>query len=859
MVLQRDSPLSIWGWADAGEKVTVRFKGKKYTSTADAGGKWKVTIPPITAGGPFSMEIIGANKITLDDVLIGDVWLCAGQSNMVHNMELHKQRYGKDIASANYPQLRQFLVPGQSALTGPAEDLAGGEWKKAMPENVGQFSVVAYFFGKSLYDKYQVPIGLINASVGGTPIEAWTSEEGLKAFPEILTTVAQNKDTAWLSRINKEAATRRQAIASKRPQDQGIAGPIKWYDPAYQPKNWHTMNIPGFWEDQGLYELNGIVWYRRDINIPLSMTGMTAQLAMGRIVDADEVYINGQKVGNKTYQYPQRYYDLAPGVLRPGKNTFVVRVTNYNGKGGFVSDKPYYLAAAGDTLDLKGTWQYRVGAAFPPEPGNTAGINLMYQPTALFNGMVAPYTQFPIKGAIWYQGESNAGRPLQYEQLLPALIEDWRTQWSQPDLPFLYAQLPNFMDINYLPSESNWAQLRESQRKALQVANTAMAVTIDLGEWNDIHPDIKKPIGDRLALAAQKLAYGEKNVVYSGPAYTSATVSGGKVTLHFNHTGSGLVSGDGEPLRWFALAGENKVFQWAEAVIEGKDVVLSSQGISNPLYVRYAWADNPLGANLFNKEGLPASPFEARVGNIDKLWYGKKAGVVLSYDDALEVHLDNVIPALDSLGFKGSFYLSAAFPGSKNRLTDWTKAAANGHELGNHTLYHPCDGAGPGRSWVSEENDLSKYNTKQIVREVAMTNVFLTSLDGKTERTFAYTCGDTATGEGSFIEAISDQFISMRGTHGDINRQADMDLKNMNCYAVDETNVDKLQMWAEKAKAENALLVLLFHGVGGGHNLNVPLDQHNDFLKYLKDNESDFWVTTLIEASKHSMQQKGKP
>lgn len=244
--------------------------------------------------------------------------------------------------------------------------------------------------------------------------------------------------------------------------------------------------------------------------------------------------------------------------------------------------------------------------------------------------------------------------------------------------------------------------------------------------------------------------------------------------------------------------------------------------------------------------------------NSNKLWHGKKAAVVLTYDDALDVHLDNAIPALDSYGLKGSFYLSASFPGSKNRLSDWRRAATNGHELGNHTLYHPCDATKPGRSWVSPQNDLSKYSIAQIARETEMTNIFLESLDGKKQRTFAYTCGDTETAEGSFISAIKQQFVAMRGVKGDVNRLSNLDVTNLNCYVVDDGNADQLQSWAEKAKSENALLIVLFHGVGGGHNINVDLKKHNAFLKYLKDNERDYWVTTLLDAAQHCVEQKAK-
>jgi sialate O-acetylesterase len=298
-------------------------------------------------------------------------------------------------------------------------------------------------------------------------------------------------------------------------------------------------------------------------------------------------------------------------VLRAGRNLFVVRVTNFFGKGGFVPDKPYCVFAGSDTVDLKGYWHYKVGETFVPRPPSTSGvrrINAQNEPTALYNAMVAPFIRFPVKGILWYQGETNAGHPEEYADLLPALIRDWRQKFSDAVLPFIYAQLPNFMDVSYLPTESNWAMLRESQMKALKLPNTAMTVNIDLGEWNDIHPDDKKDVGDRMALAAEKIAYGE-DVVYSGPIYRDQEIRGNEIIISFTHIGGGLITDDGEPLSAFAIAGEDKKFVWAEARIEGDKVIVSSDEVSDPKYVRYAWADNPDNPNLYNKEGLPASPF----------------------------------------------------------------------------------------------------------------------------------------------------------------------------------------------------------------------------------------------------------
>ena len=609
MVLQRDTKLKIWGWAKAGEKIAINFKGKTYKTVTDASGTWQMELPPMPSGGPFTMNIAGSSKITLTDILIGDVWFCSGQSNMVHQLAIHDVTYANEIAEANYPQIRQFWVPTLTNLQAPQSDLPNGQWKSAVGEDVRPFSAVAYFFAKKLYDTYKIPIGIINASVGGTPIEAWMSEKGFADFPAVKAVIEKNKDTTYINSLTQRtSAVNRPAP----PVDLGMTGNKKWFDVSYVPKGWRPINIPGYWEDQGIKDLNGVVWYRKEIDIPASMTGKPARVFLGRIVDADEFYINGKQVGKTTYQYPQRRYNVPTDVLKAGKNVFVVRVTNNAGKGGFVPDKPYCIFAGADTVDLKGTWQYKVGVAYRPLAGGSFGgaINAQNQPTVLYNAMVAPEINYTIKGFCWYQGESNTGKPQEYATLLPALINDWRGRWNQGVLPFLYIQLPGFMDYNYQPTESGWAVLREAQFKALSVPNTAMAVAIDLGEWNDVHPDNKKDVGERLALAAMKVAYHE-NIVSSGPLYQSSTIEGNKIVVRFTNIGSGLVAKDGDELSEFAIAGADKKFVWAKAKIEGNNVIVWSDEVSTPQHVRYAWADNPVNPNLYNKEGLPASPFEA--------------------------------------------------------------------------------------------------------------------------------------------------------------------------------------------------------------------------------------------------------
>jgi sialate O-acetylesterase len=621
MVLQRDETLKIWGWAEKGEKVTVKFLKRNYSSITGNDGKWMVKLKPMKAGGPYTMEIKGKNRIILNNILIGDVWVCSGQSNMTHYLGRHAERLAKDIAEANLPEIRQFYVPTKGSIFGPIEDNTGLKWVEANPTTVLDFTVIGYFFVKKLYDKYHVPMGIINTCVGGTPIETWMSEEGFKEFPEIYREVKQNKDTAYVNNILRQLRHSRGAnggmFSQREETDKGLSGPVKWYDPTYQPLNWKRINIPGYWEDQGIRDLDGVVWYRRMIDVPVSMTGVEATVKLGRIVNADEFYINGQKVGSTSYDMPQRVYKVKSGILKPGKNLFVVRVTNTGGKGGFVTDKPYFLLAANDTVDLKGDWYYRVGNVIQPrKPGDNKApqirpINTQQGPTGLYNAMIAPYTNYAVKGFLWYQGESNTGNPQAYGKLLPAIIKDWRNHWQLGDLTFLISQLPNFMEVNYSPEESNWAEIREVQlHTAETVPNTGVGINIDLGEWNDIHPLNKKPVGERLALQAMKITYGEKDLLASGPIRKSARLEDGKIIISFDNVGSGLVSGNGEEISHFAIAGEDGIYEWAKAEIRNNEVVVWNDKVSKPVSVRYAWADNPDFANLYNKEGLPASPFQ---------------------------------------------------------------------------------------------------------------------------------------------------------------------------------------------------------------------------------------------------------
>jgi len=607
MVLQRGAAAKIWGWAASNEEVSVHFIDSTYRTKANQAGDWSVTLSGLKAGGPYILQIKASNVVTVNDVMIGDVWVCSGQSNMELLMKGVRPIYENEIANSNNVFIRQFYVPQTYNFSTPQKDLPYGSWKSANPRNVLDFSAVAYFFGKALYEKYKVPIGLINSSLGGSPAESWMSEGALKDFPAYYKEAQRFKDSTVIKQIETSDNTRIQAWYDLlNEEDKAYSDPRHvWYDTALSTSDWPTMKIPGYWSTSSLGHVNGVVWYRKKINIPLSFIDKEATLILGRIVDADSAFVNGVFVGTTSYQYPPRRYSIPAGLLHKGENTIAIRVINSSGDGGFVLDKTYAIVSGDSAVDLKGDWQYRLGAAMEPLASQTF---IRWKPLGLYNAMLAPLLNYRITGVVWYQGESNAAKPIDYRQLLPALVRDWRENWKQGNFPFLIVQLPNFMETKSEPSESDWALLREAQCKALSLPNTGMAVTIDIGEWNDIHPLDKKDVGDRLALAAQKVAYGDDHVVYSGPLYQSMKTDGNKIVLTFSNIGGGLIA-KGTGLKCFAIAGPDKKFVWADAKIEGDNVVVSSGKVLNPVAVRYAWSDNPDGANLYNKEGLPASPF----------------------------------------------------------------------------------------------------------------------------------------------------------------------------------------------------------------------------------------------------------
>ncbi len=608
MVLQRDANIKLWGWASPGEKISVYFAENLYSTTANTDGQWSVLLDPLRAGGPYSMQIKASNELLIEDIMVGDVWICSGQSNMELPMRRVSWVYPNEITGCNNKFIRQFLVPQSYDFNRKHENYSSGVWKPADSISVLDFSAVAYFFAKELYDKYKIPIGLINNALGGSPAEAWMSEEALKQFPLHYNEMQRFKDTAFVNRLIKSDNSRIRAWYDElnKKDIEGRTLKAIYSQSRLASYSWKSIKIPAYWNGTELEKINGSIWFYKSICLSGLLANKKAELILGAIVDADSVFVNGIFVGATSYKYPPRRYTIPPGVLKSGENTILVRVISSQGVGGFVPDKPYEINFGSERIDLKGQWNYRVASLMPPLESQTF---VRWKPGGLYNAMLHPLMNYKIKGVIWYQGESNAGRAMEYRKLFPAMIQNWRNDWNQGNFPFLFVQLANFMDPPSQPTESNWALLRESQLNTLSVAGTAMAVSIDIGEWNDIHPLNKKDVGVRLALAAHKVAYNQSFGEYSGPKYESMKIKGNRIVLSFTHISGGLVSKNNQPLQQFAIAGNDRKFVWAQATIKKGKIVVWSKEIKHPVAVRYAWADNPHGANLYNSDGLPASPF----------------------------------------------------------------------------------------------------------------------------------------------------------------------------------------------------------------------------------------------------------
>ena len=607
-VLQRERPLPVWGWAAAGSQVAVSLGTQNQTATAAADGLWRVTFTALKSGGP-ALELSamsGSITVKATDLLVGEVWVCSGQSNMEFGVAgaLNAQT---EIAGANFPTMRLLTVV-KNAAAEPAADI-NATWAICAPESVSNFSAVGFFFGRELSKILNVPIGLIHSSWGGTPAQSWTSREALAAEPTLTGYVSTFDEVmaaypAAKAKADAEAELIKKKTAEAKRDDTG------WEKISPEATEWKDMTLPQNWESAGL-KIDGTVWFLRAVDVTADAAGKELTLSLGPIDDSDTTWWDGVKVGDHLGWSDPRVYTVPAKLATVGHHVIAVRVVDTGGGGGLHgTPEQMTLAptAGGTAVSLAGIWRYRVAEEIPEHGNPPMGPGNAWLPTSLRNGMITPLVPYAIRGAIWYQGESNVGVAWQYRTLFPTMIRDWRDAWGEGDFPFLFVQLANFTKAPVEPGESDWAELRDAQFNTLRtLPATGMASAIDIGQADDIHPKNKQDIGLRLARWALADTYG-KAIESSGPLYLSAAIEGNKIRVRFDHLGGGLVAKDG-PLAQFAIAGEDHKWVWADAVIDGDCVVVSSSQVSKPLAVRYAWANNPAGCNLYNKAGIPATPF----------------------------------------------------------------------------------------------------------------------------------------------------------------------------------------------------------------------------------------------------------
>ncbi|MFK7845420.1 MAG: sialate O-acetylesterase [Rhodothermales bacterium] len=606
MVMQRDANIKVWGKATPHERVKVRFKNQSAEIDALADSSWMVHLAPEPAGGPYELYVAGEETITISNVLVGEVWLASGQSNMEWPLQASNNAEA-EIAAATDDQIRLFTV--KKTMAGePATTIPSDGWEVNSPETIPGFSAVAYFFARALRDSLEVPVGLINSSWGGTRSEAWTSSEALLEHPDYIEQVqalimdpagfeASSSMSHWLRTIEEN--------------DRGLSdGEPVWAARDLDDSSWSTMVLPDLWENDALPNYDGVVWFRKEFELPASWVGQDITLSLAKVDDIDQTWVNGIKVGETDQYNLLREYQIPASALSEGTNVVTVRAVDTGGGGGIWGDAAdMYVRPANNAtpLSIAGSWKYNVAVDLknPDIPRIPSGQH--HTPTVLYNAMIHPLIPYAIQGAIWYQGESNAGRAHQYQSIFPALISDWRMQWNS-DLSFHFVQLANFMKQQENPSEEEtWPELREAQTMALQLTNTGMAVTIDIGEADDIHPRNKQDVGRRLALSALNVTYAKGNTA-AGPLYKSFAAEGNEIRIQFDHAEHGLMTPDGAKLTGFAIAGDDQVFHWADARIDSSEVVVSSRRVAAPVAVRYGWANNPI-VNLYNTERLPASPF----------------------------------------------------------------------------------------------------------------------------------------------------------------------------------------------------------------------------------------------------------
>lgn len=610
MVLQQKTNAGIWGSATPMSTVRIytSWNKKSYTAKADAKGNWKTDVVTPVYGGPYEIVIEEGNRIVLKNILIGEVWLCSGQSNMEMPLAGWGQvtNYASEIEKANYPEIR-LLQAIRKTSNQPATDIEvrNNGWDICTPATIGEFSSTAYFFARELYQKTKIPVGLIHSSWGGTIAEAWTSYETLKTIPDFAAAAESIRNQPEFNIKEYEAALANWS-ATFAGKDEGYKN--NWESGKFNESEWETMTLPQNWEAGRMVDYDGAVWFKKRLSLSEEWQGKELLLSLGTIDDEDVTWVNGVKVGGMPVYNAERVYKIPANVLQKGENVIAVRVMDHTGNGGFYGDplKMFLQNADGKKMSLAGNWSYKPSVSvkdMPPLPQRPDGPN---RPAVLYNAMINPIINYKIRGAIWYQGEGNAGRAYQYRTLLPALIKDWRTKFSSGDFPFYIVQLANFMKTETDPGPSAWAELREAQlMTSRNVKNSGLANAIDIGDAIDIHPKNKQEVGRRLALIALNQVYKKQNE-YSGPLYASFKKEANKIRVRFAHS-KGLHA-RGDRVLGFSVAGEDKKFYWADAKIEGNEIVVQSENVKNPVAVRYGWANNP-EVNLYNDSQLPAVPF----------------------------------------------------------------------------------------------------------------------------------------------------------------------------------------------------------------------------------------------------------
>lgn len=618
MVVQRGRPIPVWGKADAGETVVVTLGKRSVRTVAHADGQWRADLPAMKAGGPYTLTV---NELSISDVLVGDVWLCSGQSNIDVTIERVYPWYTQEIDTYENPRIRLFRVPNEADIHHLHSDIrpTAIHWLPVTKQNAWGFSAVGYFLGRRMYEKTQVPQGIIVNSWGGTPIEAWISADSLqRGFPDIMQALSlyQNDDV-------REARTRADMLMNRRWRElldasdpglqQGYAQ-LDFDDSLWPEADQFSME----WAKIEGRDITGSVWLRQHVKVDAAHAGQPARLLLGTLYDADVTYVNGREVGSTGYQYPPRRYDLPAGLLREGDNVVAIRFINQRGMAHFIKEKPYLLAFGddrfslnplpADVIPLSPTWRYHTGALMPACPNG--GVPLQNLPTTLYNAVLYPLAPCGIAGVVWYQGESNTDNPLPYERLLTTMIGNWRALWQRPDLPFAVVQLANFMEPSDEPQQSNWAQLREAQRRAVQqTEHTALVSAIDLGETVDIHPLRKREVAERIGWCFDRLVFGDAKAPLV-PEILETHSQGTTITLTFDQP-----LRENAQLHEFEVAGSDGLFHNAAARSEGNTIVITSP-VGMPVRVRHAWKDNPIRLNAYSASGLPVGPFEVQLDGV---------------------------------------------------------------------------------------------------------------------------------------------------------------------------------------------------------------------------------------------------